>query len=84
MLFFSSGFLDALESLGMGGIMKNSSLRFTYIEHTFSMILIVILMTILNKKVKSKDRISMYMILLSIIILALFIYAFQWKKLFGL
>jgi len=83
MLFFTSGFLDAFRDLGLGGIMKNSSLRFSYIEHPFSMILIAIMMTSLNKNIKSKDRISMRMILLSVIILAIFIFAFQWKKLFG-
>jgi len=83
MLFFTSGFLDAFRDLGFGGIMKNPSLRFSYIEHPFSMILIAIMMTALNKNIKSKDRISMRMILLSVIILAIFVYAFQWKKLFG-
>jgi len=83
MLIFTSGFSNALKDLGFGGIMKNNSLRFTYIEHPFSMILLAVMMTIINKNIKSKDKISMRMILIYTVILVLFIYAFQWKKLFG-
>gem|GEM_PF-135964 len=84
MLVFTSGFLDAFKDLGIAGIMKNSSLRFTYIEHPFSMILVTFLMTVLYKNIKSRDIISLRIILFSTIMLTLFIYAFQWKKLFGI
>jgi hypothetical protein len=33
----------------MGEVMKNSALRFQYVEHPFSMLIAAVLMTIVNK-----------------------------------
>ena len=46
------------KGLNMGEVMKNAALRFQYVEHPFSMLIAAVLMTIVNKKVKSNDTIS--------------------------
>ncbi len=83
MLFATSAFTDIISSQGMGAIMKNSDLRFTYIEHPFSMLIAAVLMTIINKKVKSSEKLSMGVFVLAIIALALFAYALPWARLFN-
>lgn len=83
MLFVSSPFLDIINEQGMGAIMKNSALRFTYIEHPFSMIIGAVIMTIVNKKVKTSERITAGVAVLAVVALALFAYAIPFAKLFN-
>lgn len=83
MLFLTSGFMNTINEIGMGGLMKNADLRFTYIEHPFSMLIAAILMTIVNRKVKSSEKITSGIIILSALALALFFFAFPFSKLFG-
>ncbi len=83
MLFLTSGFLNTIDQVGMGGLMKNADLRFSYIEHPFSMLLAAILMTVVNRKVKSSEKISTGIIVLAVLALLLFFYAFPFAKLFG-
>lgn len=83
MLVGTSGFMDTIKVMGMGGLMKNSALRFTYIEHPFSMLIAAVLMTILNKKVKANDTITMGMVVLAVLAIALFAFALPWAKLMG-
>ena len=83
MLFFTSGFMHIINEVGMGGIMKNSDLRFTYIEHPFSMLIAVILMTVVNKKVKTSERITTGIVLLAALAIFLFAYAVPYTKLFN-
>ncbi len=83
MLVGTSGFMDTIKAMGMGGLMKNSALRFTYIEHPFSMLIAAVLMTILNKKVKANDTITMGMVVLAVLAIALFAFALPWAKLMG-
>lgn len=83
MLVGTSGFIDTIKAMGMGGLMKNSALRFTYIEHPFSMLIAAVLMTILNKKVKANDTITMGMVVLAVLAIALFAFALPWAKLMG-
>ena len=54
MLFFASSFMSIVKANGMGFIMKSSELRFSYIEHPFSMLVAAVLLTIANKKIKQK------------------------------
>lgn len=75
-IHFSSG-------IEMGAIMKNSALRFQYVEHPFSMLIAAVLMTIINKKVKSNDTLSLPIFFLGILAVALFAFAFPWVKVFG-
>ena len=69
--------------LNMGEVMKNSALRFQYVEHPFSMLIAAVLMTIVNKKVKSNDTISLGITIMGLIAVALFAFAFPWVKVFG-
>ena len=83
MLFVSSGFMNTVKELGMGGLMKNADLRFSYIEHPFSMLVAAVLMTIVNKKVKTSERISVGVVILALVALAMFGYAFPFDRLFN-
>lgn len=69
--------------LNMGEVMKNSELRFTYVEHPFSMLLAAVLMTIVNKKVKTSEKATIPIISLAIVAILFFSYAFPWTKVFG-
>lgn len=83
MLIWTSPFLEIIKTQGMGTLMKNADLRFTYIEHPFSMLLAAILMTIANKKIKTAERMSVGILVLAVIALLLFGYAFPFDKLFN-
>ncbi|MGC4128722.1 MAG: hypothetical protein QM564_04015 [Bergeyella sp.] len=83
MLFMTSNFMNIIKEIGMGGLMKNADLRFSYIEHPFSMLIAAVLMTIINKKVKTSERLSVGILILSVIALAFVGYAFPFAKLFG-
>ncbi len=82
MLFFASSFMSIVKANGMGFIMKSSELRFSYIEHPFSMLVAAVLLTIANKKIKQNEQINFAIVILSAIALALFFYAFPFAKLF--
>ena len=69
--------------LNMGEVMKNAALRFQYVEHPFSMLIAAVLMTIVNKKVKSNDTISLGITIMGLIAVGLFAFAFPWVKVFG-
>lgn len=83
MLFGTSGFMNVIKEIGMGGLMKNSDLRFTYIEHPFSMLIAAILMTIVNKKIKTNEKLNIGVVIMGILAIALFLFAFPWTKVFG-
>lgn len=67
----------------MGAVMKNADLRFQYVEHPFSMFIAAVLMTIINKKVKSNDKISLGIVIMGLIAVGLFAFAFPWTRVFG-
>ena len=91
MIFFHVHFLIGIvmlvinfsKGLDMGGVMKNADLRFQYVEHPFSMLVAAVLMTIVNKKVKSSDTITVPVVVMGLIAVALFGYAFPWARVFG-
>ena len=83
MLLFASSFMSIVKANGMGFIMKNADLRFTYIEHPFSMLVAAVLLTIANKKIKQNETMNFAIVILSAIALALFFYAFPFAKLFN-
>lgn len=70
--------------LNMGEVMKNSALRFQFVEHPFSMLIAAVLMTIVNKKVKTNDTLTLKIFFMSVLAIALFAFAFPWAKVFGL
>lgn len=71
------------KGLDMSSVMKNADLRFQYVEHPFSMLIGVILMTIVNKKVKTAETINLKVVIMGILAIALFAFAFPWTKVFG-
>lgn len=91
MIFFHVQFLMGIimlavtftKGLDMSAVMKNSDLRFQYVEHPFSMLIAAVLMTIVNRKVKSSDTITLKVVIMAILAVALFAFAFPWTKVFG-
>ena len=81
MLFlFSPGFKAAKEA---GTLMSDSVSRNTYVEHPTAMIIAAALLTILNKKFKTQDKLTMGNVIMGLIAVALMLWAFQWNRLFG-
>ena len=80
LFFFSPGFKAAKEA---GTLMKDSVSRNTYVEHPFAMIVAAVLLTILNKKFKTNDKLQMSWVIMGVIALALMLWAFQWNRLFA-
>ncbi|MDR2236220.1 MAG: hypothetical protein LBE92_08860 [Chryseobacterium sp.] len=91
MIFFHIQFLLGIimlvinftKGMDMGSVMKNADLRFQYVEHPFSMLIAAVLMTIINKKVKSNDTISLGIVIMGLIAAGLFAFAFPWARVFG-
>jgi len=75
--------MNFTKGLDMGSVMKNADLRFQYVEHPFSMLIAAVLMTIINKKVKSNDTISLGIVIMGLIAVGLFAFAFPWTRVFG-
>ncbi|WP_294225174.1 hypothetical protein [Chryseobacterium sp. sg2396] len=75
--FFTQG------SVNMGEIMKNSAQRFQYVEHPFSMLIAAVLMTVVNKKVKTNPTITLAVVIMGLIAVGLFAFAFPWARVFG-
>lgn len=80
LFFFSPGFKAAREQ---GTLMSDSVTRNTYVEHPFAMIVAAVLLTILNKKLKTNEKLSMGMVAMGLIAVALMMWAFQWSRLFA-
>lgn len=79
MLVFSPGLKGALET---GTLMSNAAARFSYVEHPVSMLIGVVLMTIINKYMKTHETLAMKIVIMGVIAFALFAYAFPWVKVF--
>ena len=77
---FSPGFKTALDN---GTLMKDSATRQTFIEHPFSMIVGAVLLTIINKYMKTHDTLAMKIVIMGLVAVALFAYAFPWMRVFG-
>lgn len=80
LFFFSPGFKAAKEA---GTLMSDSVSRNTYVEHPTAMIIAAVLLTILNKKFKTNDKLQMSWVIMGVIALALMFWAFQWNRLFA-
>lgn len=68
LLFFSS---PIFQNASMKDIMGIAAIRRNYIEHPFSMVLVGVLITIVNAKIKKAPKISVWTILMSVVSLAL-------------
>lgn len=80
LFFFSPGFKAAKEA---GTLMSDAVSRNTYVEHPTAMIIAAVLMTIVNKKLKSREKMTMQIVIIAAIAMALMLWAFQWHRLFG-
>lgn len=80
LFFFSPGFKAAKDA---GTLMSDSVSRHTYVEHPTAMIIAAVLLTILNKKFKTQDKLTMGNVIMGLIAVALMLWAFQWTRLFG-
>lgn len=80
LFFFSPGFKEATSS---GMLMKDAVARNTYVEHPVAMIIAAVLLTILNKKFKTADKIRMSWVIMAVVAVAFMLWAFQWHRLFG-
>lgn len=80
LFFFSPGFKQAKEA---GTLMKDAVARNTYVEHPTAMIIAAVLLTIINKKFKTNDKLQMSWVIMAFVALALMLWAFQWTRLFG-
>ncbi len=80
MLFVSPGLKAAISS---GTLMSDAYARFQYVEHPSSMLIAAVLMTILNKKIKTNDKITIPVVSLGLVAVALFVFAFPWSRVFG-
>ena len=76
-------FTNVSNGLDMGAIMKNAPLRFQYVEHPTAMLIAAVIMTIINKKVKTSERIAVPVVSLGLVAIALFVFAFPWTRVFG-
>ena len=80
LFFFSPGFKAASEA---GTLMSDSASRNAYVEHPFAMIVAAVLLTILNKKFKTNDKLKMGWVIMGFVALAFMLWAFQWHRLIG-
>lgn len=80
LFFFSPGFQAAKQA---GTLMKDATARHTYVEHPTAMIIAAVLLTIVNKKFKTNDKMQMSWVIMAFVALALVLWAFQWHRLFG-
>ncbi|WP_379967073.1 hypothetical protein [Epilithonimonas sp. UC225_85] len=80
LFIFSPGFKAALDA---GTLMKDPYSRFQYVEHPFSMLIAAVIMTIINKKVKSNEKLTIPVVSLGVVAVALFVFAFPWARVFG-
>lgn len=90
MIFFHVQFLIGIvmlitnftKGLDVGMVMKNADLRFQYVEHPFSMLIAAVIMTIVNKKLKTNDKLTIPIMSLGLVAIALFVFAFPWTRVF--
>lgn len=80
LLLVSPGVKAALSS---GTLMSDPYSRFQYVEHPFSMLIAAILMTVVYKKVKVGPALSLTVVIMGLIAVGLFAYAFPWTRVFG-
>ena len=80
LFIFSPGFKAAL---AQGNLMSDAYNRTTFVEHPFAMIVAAVLLTILNKKFKTNDKLQMSWVIMAVVALALVLWAFQWHRLFA-
>lgn len=80
LFIFSPNFKAALDS---GTLMSDAYNRLTFVEHPFSMLVAAILMTIINKYMKTNEKLALKIVFMGVLAVTLFGFAFPWVKVFG-
>lgn len=80
LFIFSPGFKTAL---GNHTLMSDSYNRVTFVEHPFAMIIAVVLLTIINKYMKTNEKLSLKIVFMGVLAVALFAFVFPWARVFG-
>lgn len=80
LLIFSPGFKAALDS---GTLMSDAYNRVTFVEHPFSMLIAAVLLTIINKYIKTNEKLALKIVFIGVLAIILFAYAFPWAKVFA-
>lgn len=80
LFFFSPGFKQAKEA---GTLMSDAVSRHTYVEHPTAMIIAAILLTIVNKRIKTSEKLRMGTFIMALLAVVFMLWAFQWGRLFG-
>ena len=80
LFIYSPGFKAALDG---GTLMSDAYNRKTFVEHPFSMVIAAVLMTIVNKKLKTNDTLNFGIVIMGVVAVILFGYAFPWMRVFG-
>ncbi len=80
LFIFSPGFKAAL---AQGTLMSDAYNRTTFVEHSFAMIVAAVLLTIINKYMKTNEKLSLKIVFMGVLAIALFAFAFPWTRVFG-
>lgn len=80
LFIFSPNFKAALDS---GTLMSDAANRHSFVEHPFSMLVAAVLMTIINKYMKTNEKLALKIVFMGVLAVALFGYAFPWAKVFN-
>lgn len=80
LFIFSLGFKAAL---AQGTLMSDAYKRTTFVEHPFAMIVAAVLLTIINKYMKTNEKLSLKIVFMGVLAIALFAFAFPWTRVFG-
>lgn len=80
LFIFSPGFKTALAN---HTLMSDSYNRVTFVEHPFAMIIAVVLLTIINKYMKTNEKLSLKIVFMGVLAVALFAFVFPWARVFG-
>ena len=80
LFIFSPGFKSALDQ---GTLMSDAYSRMTFVEHPFAMIIAAVLLTIINKYMKTNEKLSLKIVFMGILAVALVAFVFPWTRVFG-
>lgn len=80
LFIFSPNFKAALDN---STLMSDAANRHSFVEHPFSMIVVAILFTIINKYMKTNEKLSLKIVFMGILAVAILGYAFPWAKVFA-
>ena len=80
LFIFSPGFKSALDQ---GTLMSDAYSRMTFVEHPFAMVIAAVLLTIINKYMKTNEKLSLKIVFMGILAITLVAFVFPWTRVFG-